>query len=97
MSKKQQRRAVHYMRRAPKGILAVYDNGGKTLDRFTVAVDDSIMSQENRLDACLCLSETGAGVSMWGHCARGSHLGRLRHWCGLSPELRRHIKARIAE
>ena len=42
---KQQRRAVHYLNGAPAGILAVYDNGGKTLDRFTVAVADSIAPQ----------------------------------------------------
>lgn len=96
MKLKQQRRAWHYVKGAPAGILAVYDNGGKTLDRFTVAVSDKIAPQDNRLDACLCLSETGAGFSQWGHCARGSHLGRLRHWRGLPKELRRHIQARIS-
>ena len=77
-------------------ILKIYDNEGKTVDRYTVVVNE----EHNGLYECLALSEHPThpqGFSQWSDCMLGSHLGREVKFEELSKELQEHIKSRLAE
>ena len=59
-------------------IIAIYDNEGKTLDRYTIVTNYEVGPKHNgrfTYDA-LSASENGLGVFMWVQCIRGSHLGK---------------------
>lgn len=77
--------------------LIIYDNGGATLDRYTVFpythVGDNL--------TYLGLSEGGQGFSQWGELPlnshHGQHLGNIVQFATLSERTKRHITARLAE
>jgi len=75
-------------------VIAVYDNGGRSLDRYTI-VTNSRVSKKHKgkytYDA-LSTSENGLGVFMWCQCIRGSHLGKKINLSELSTELQERIK-----
>ena len=73
-------------------IRAIYDNGGKTLDRITVVVNQK--NNDNSWD-CLCLSHNGVAFSQWSTCQQGRHLGKKVSFEELSPELQKHIESRL--
>jgi hypothetical protein len=54
-------------------IKAIYDNGGKTFDRYTVV---SALPYNHTLWECLGLSQDGFSFSQWSGCQLGSHLGK---------------------
>lgn len=65
---------------------AITDNGGETLDRYTVWFQDG---------SYLGLSETGAGFSQWGEAVYNSDFpDAVLQWSDLSEPLRKHIVAR---
>lgn len=65
---------------------AITDNGGKTLDRFTVWFLDG---------SFLGLSVTGAGFSQWGEATYYSDFpDEVLQWHDLAEPLRRHIIGR---
>jgi hypothetical protein len=75
-------------------VIAVYDNGGKTLDRYTIVVNQR---RRERIGYkwfydCICSSENGLGVFMWGDCTRGKHLGAKIKLEDLSKELQEKIQ-----
>lgn len=76
-------------------VIAVYDNGGKSLDRYTIVTND-IVSQhpftKKYTYFALSASEAGAGVFMWVLCERGKHLGKKIQLSDLSEELQYKIK-----
>ena len=78
-------------------ILKVYDNEGKTIDRYTVVTDEKY----NDLYYCLHLSaypEHPCGVSLWGECEIGAkYLGKEISFNELSTEIQKHVKRRFAE
>lgn len=56
-------------------IKAIYDNGGKTLDRYTIVTNVKTVKPSGTYYDCICSSEHGLGVFMWGDCMLGKHLG----------------------
>jgi hypothetical protein len=59
--------------------LAVYDNGGKTLDRYTIVDLDTKQKQRSTgkmVYDFIGASETGAGFYQHGECPIGRHLGK---------------------
>lgn len=74
--------------------LVVYDNGGVSLDRYTVYPWAHSRDRAERY-TYLGLSEGGRSVSMWGEAQRGPHLGKIVPFDSLSPETQAHINARI--
>ena len=77
-------------------ILKIYDNEGKTFDRYTVVMNE----QHNGLYDCLALSEHPThpqGFSQWNDCILGSHLGKEISFDELSLELQEHIKWRLLD
>jgi hypothetical protein len=82
--------------RYPKGVLGVYDNGGKTADRYTVLYGPTQRRTQGRfrvqLYACRHSSDDGT-IGYRGECAKGLHLGRRIAFEAL-PEACREAVAR---
>lgn len=81
-------------------IQAIYDNGGKTLDRYTVITDIHEYDQHHQTDAdglymALRLSEGGDGFSQWTTAVPGRHLGRRVQFEQLSAKTQAHIAWRL--
>lgn len=92
------RSAAHWLESAPGEVIAVYDNQGKTADRYSVLLREWYDS-DSRLVSCLCLSEMPShpmGVSQYTSAMRGAHLGRKLRWQDLPMEIQRHVKARLS-
>lgn len=71
-------------------IIAVYDNGGKTVDRYTIVFRGEQM--------VLGVSDdpTGyMGFSNWGDAVIGRHLGKKIQFDDLPEDVKIHIEARI--
>lgn len=76
-------------------ILKVYDNEGKSFDRYTVVVG---VKQEQY--ECLGLSlnpDSPQGFSQWGLCILGEHLGKEVNFEDLPKNVRIHILNRLRE
>ncbi len=69
--------------------IKIYDNGGKTIDRYTVAFLDLKLGE---FTECLCTCDTGR--SFWQHseCQLGRHLGKLVKFDDLPWELKGKLK-----
>lgn len=83
---------------APPYILACYDNGGKTLDRYTILFGPPYW-EEGRNVPYLGLSEAGQGFSQWGEMPASNRraCGKHIHWLDMSRETRDHIIRRASE
>lgn len=81
-------------------ILAIYDNGNKTFDRFTVVTDEP---WDDHLLSMLGVSEDPddpRGFSQWGGGQwiagrNNTHLGKQIRFTDLSEPLQRHITMRV--
>lgn len=85
-------------------IKAIYDNGGETLDRYTVVFNSSRIDYRHKeytlVYDCLCLSdnpEHPTGVSMWCECNIGKHLGNKVTLKSLPKHIQEYISKRRAE
>lgn len=87
---------------APEYVVACYDNGGKTADRYTVLIGGSLhdpILDSARAVAFLGMSETPfspQGVSMWGEMPRGNGrvCGKKVAWLELPEHTRKHVISR---
>jgi hypothetical protein len=75
----------------------VYDNGGDSIDRYSVVIDgddwkDSVSSGQVPM---LALSEGGRGVSQFTSGKEGKHLGKQIKWEDLDEDTRNHIESRL--
>ncbi|MDX9668731.1 hypothetical protein [Pseudomonas sp. P8_250] len=75
----------------------IYDNGGETLDRYTVFP----YVKQGSPGVYLGMSEGGVGFSQWGELPpssqHGPHLGKAVEFRALSEKTQRHILARLKE
>lgn len=81
----------------PECVHSIWDNGGETQDRYTVALnkDDDV-----RYHDCLAFDDTPTkplGFSQFSTCAVGKHLGKRLRWAELPVELRTHVIERLSE
>lgn len=83
-------------------IRAIYDNGGKTLDRYTVVIDDNAETFDGKWWTMLGLSEGGVGFSQFtegvydfANDRNNRHLGKRVRFEDLSAETQTHIAGRI--
>lgn len=102
------RSAKRWLANAPEYVIACYDNGGKTVDRYTILFGGSLWTPDYaRLNAecyrnprlTLCLGMSGSptspqGVSMWGEALRGPHLGKKVTWDSLPENIKTHTVCR---
>ena len=76
-------------------VIAIYDNNGQTLDRYTIVTNERYKSRTNPnryIYDAIASSENGLGVFMWVECLRGKHLGKKINLSDLSEELQTKIK-----
>lgn len=74
-------------------VLAVYDNGGKSLDRYTIVVNSIVSKNRNKYQYdAISASESDAGVFMWVQCERGRHLGKKIEFESLSKDLQKKVE-----
>ena len=103
MTKYKPRRAsARWLEGAPEYVLDVFDNKGKTIDRYTVLFGGSLLEPtllEKRLVLCLDMSDApNSQYSQWGEWPashRPSHQ-RIR-WNDLPQHIRGHVTARATE
>lgn len=76
-------------------ITAIHDNGGKTLDRYTVLTDERWGSRTKESFYSLGLNEGGNGFSQWSEAMPGRHLGKRVKFEDLSADTQAHIAGRI--
>lgn len=85
----------------PQDVLKIYDNGGKTADRYAIIFKDWRYWNGDRLFQCLGLSENPThpqyGVSLWGEAILGRHLGKVIQWENLPENVRDHAEKRLLE
>lgn len=78
--------------------LVIYDNGGETVDRYTVVFTD--WKDEAGWFDCLGISDNPThpqyGFSQWGTAELGPHLGKRITLGELPKEIQEHIKERLA-
>jgi hypothetical protein len=83
-------------------ITAIYDNGGKTVDRYTVVLHrvqpHPYVGVPPHVYACLSLSDdpdSPQGFSQFGPCVLGDHLGREIRFEDLPENVQEHIRKRL--
>jgi hypothetical protein len=74
----------------------VYDNGGKTLDRYTVCLEVSRWEGHAAFYTCLGLSEGGRAFSQFSEAQEGRHLGKRVKLDSLDAATRQHIVNRLS-
>ena len=71
--------------------LAIYDNGGETLDRYTIVnlstKERDIFGSRFYTYEAIAASKLGLGVYLHIHCQRGKHLGKKIEFRELSEGL----------
>lgn len=85
----------------PKGTkVRVYDNGGETMDRFDIVIDDKEWdtSASPGMKPMLSVSENpSTGVSQFGDGKEGDHLGKKIKFTSLPKNVQEHVIKRIEE
>lgn len=103
MQYRPRRSSKRWLESAPEYILAVYDNDGKTADRYTVLFGGTLYSPEmNRNVQSLNLSSSPShpqGVSMWGEAFSydRKRFGKHIRWLDLPENVRKHVIDRATE
>lgn len=88
---------------APEYVLACYDNGGKTVDRYTVLFGGTLWSEDmGRTVNYLGMSGSPThpqGFSQWGEMPahNRSACGKHVRWLDLPEHIRQHVIARASE
>jgi len=76
-------------------IIAIYDNHGKTIDRYVVVFDTK--NHPPYYD-CLCMSKNPThpqGFSQWSSCKLGEHLETKIEFADLPIHIQNHVKERL--
>ena len=92
------RSTQRWLKGAPDYILACYDNGGKTIDRYAILFGGKLWHPEmGRNVQILFLGDNigPQGVSMWGEApASYRTYGKKIRWADLPKKLKKHIQNR---
>lgn len=72
-------------------VIAVYDNGGKTIDRYTAVISRRFMPANKGFHSCLGFSDGGRAFSQFSECRIGRHLGRKLKPEEITPEISNHL------
>jgi len=78
-------------------IIAVYDNGGKTVDRFTVYFNEDY-NRQGTMKECLAMSEYPThpmGFSQFSGGQLGRHNGKRIKFSDLPQHIQDHVNSRI--
>ena len=103
MNYKPRRSSKLWTKDAPEYILACYDNGGKTADRYTVMFGGSLWKPDmGRNVHYLSMSDAPThpqGFSQWGEmpAANRTCCGKHIRWLDLPEHIRKHVVARAKD
>lgn len=103
MKYRPRRSSARWMEQAPEYVLAVYDNGGKTCDRYTVLFGGSLWEPAlGRNVQYLGLSSNPShpqGFSQWGEmpAANRGACGKHINWLDLPENVRGHVISRAVD
>lgn len=78
----------------PVKITAIYDNGGRTLDRYTVLTNQPY---NETFRMALGVGANPHDFSQWTGVSLGDHLGRVVTFESLDGKLQKHIAGRVFE
>jgi hypothetical protein len=84
----------------PANVTGIWDNGGKTMDRYTVAVEpdrDALWSPYVPTLALSLDATSPQGLSQWAEGLPGPHLGREISWRELPEHIRAHVVERVKQ
>ncbi len=83
----------------PKDVVAVYDNGGKTFDRYTIVLDEADAWTPGCYQSFSFSHnpDSPQGFSQFGVCRPGDHLGRLIRFDALPINIQKHAIGRIQQ
>lgn len=79
----------------PSNVRSIWDNGGKSQDRYTVVLNE----KSGTLFDCLCLDDQPThplGFSQFSTCQEGNHLGARISWDQLPENVRKHAAERVS-
>jgi hypothetical protein len=84
-------------------ITAIYDNGGRTVDRYSIVTDYRPVQEQMAANGdprplvdMLCVDNDGGHTySQWGYGLEGKHLGKRIHFEDLNAETQAHIVKRL--
>lgn len=84
---------MHFIMFEKMNNIAIYDNGGATVDRITVVFLDTKRKYLGKFMVydCLGTSETGFEFFQHSTCTRGRHLGKRVEFKDLHPELQERL------
>ena len=79
--------------------VSVYDNGGKTADRYTIVFDTMHEAKPNTYTALGLSAQPSSpqGVSQFTTAMKGAHLGRRIHFVRLPANVQAHVRARLQQ
>lgn len=103
MAYRPRRSSARWSESAPEYVLACYDNGGSTADRYTVMLGGSLWSADmGRTVFYLAMSGAPThpqGFSQWGEMPAANRTGFGRHvrWLDLPDHIRAHVAARASQ
>ena len=98
---KPKRASKRWLEQAPEYILACYDYGEKTFDRYSILIGGNLWEECSQpyFVECLGMSDYPThpqGFSQWGEAMRGPHLGKKVKWLDLPQNIREHTMARCS-
>ena len=77
--------------------ITIYDNGGKTLDHYSVILNNYRRKSNGAwLYECLSMDHGGRGFSQFCEAMRGRHLGKIVNFDELDQATQNHIIERLA-
>jgi hypothetical protein len=88
---------IKYKEENRLGIIAIYDNSGKTMDRYTVVFDTYSNEKHTQYD-CLGMSnnpDDPQGFSQMFDCILGKHLGKRIKFSDLPQNIQMHVEYRV--
>lgn len=103
MQYRPRRSSARWLQDAPEFILACYDNGGKTCDRYTVQFGGTLWEPglgRNVFYLGMSNSPTHPqGFSQWGEmpATNRTGFGKKVRWLDLPDHIRKHVMARATE
>lgn len=80
----------------PKDVIAVYDDGGKTVDRYTCVLTWKETGNRRSMIAMGSDVTSPLGFSQFTSGIVGKHLGKRLRWKDVPEHIRKHIAWRLA-
>lgn len=76
-------------------IIAIYDNGGETIDRYTVVFSELATTYDHEMLGLSDNPHEANGFSQWTHGQNGDHLGTKIDFVDLPENVQKHVKSRM--